>query len=76
MRMKKRKLLPTLLLFGFLLGVHNGRIALWKDDDPEPLRVFPYQVSLLPQKDQHALNQGIHIKDRNQLIRLLEDYLS
>lgn len=74
--MKKRNLFPTLLLFGFLLGIHNGKIALWKDDDPEPIRVFPYQASLLPEKDQDALEQGIHIRDRSQLTRILEDYLS
>ena len=74
--MKKWNLLPAFLLFGFLLGIHNGKIALWKDDDPEPIRVFPYQASLLPEKDQDALEQGIRIRDRSQLIRILEDYLS
>ena len=34
-------MLCSLLLFGFLIGVHEGRIALWKDGSPEPWRVFP-----------------------------------
>ena len=74
--MKIRQLTAYLLLYGFLLGVHNGNIALWKDDDPNPIKVFPYCASALPQKDQEALRNGIKINDLNDLTKLLEDYLS
>ena len=74
--MKIRQLTAYLLLYGFLLGVHNGNIALWKDDDPQPIQVFPYCASALPQKDQEALRNGIKIDDWDDLTRLLEDYLS
>ena len=74
--MRKRKILAAILLFGFLLGIHDGKIALWKGDDPEPVRVFPYRASLLPPADQRALKNGIPIEDAHDLSRLLEEYLS
>ena len=74
--MRKRRIPVLLLLFGFLLGIHDGKIALWKDDDPEPLRIFPYRASLLPPADQQLLKKGIPIEDAHDLSRLLEDYLS
>ena len=64
------------MIFGFLMGVQNGLVALWKDGNPEPIRVFPYQVSNLPLKDQQALEDGIHLKNKLELIKLIEDYLS
>lgn len=74
--MFKRAHLYFSLIFLFILGCKDGYIALWKDSDPEPLRVFPYSVSSLPEADQRALEQGIPIGDEGTLLRLLEDYLS
>ena len=65
-----------LLIVGFLLGVQNGLVALWEDGKAEPIRVFPYQASNLPLKDQQALEAGIHLDNKLQLIKLIEDYLS
>ena len=64
------------LLFGFLLGVHNGNVALWEDGKADPIRVFPYSASNLPTADRQALEKGIHLDNKLQLIRLIEDYLS
>ena len=30
--MRKQTVLANILLIGFILGIHEGRIALWKDD--------------------------------------------
>lgn len=65
-----------IFLLGFMLGVHDGRVALWKEDDPQPIRIFPYRVTSLPPADQRALEKGIVIEAKEQLHRLLEDYLS
>ena len=73
--MKYRKQLIALAL-SFLLGVQNGCIALWKEGREEPLRVFPYQVQMLPLADQLALKKGIVIKSDSKLAEFLEDYLS
>ncbi len=66
----------SLLLLTFLLGIHDGKIALWSGDDPEPVKVFPYYASLLPKADQDALKKGIPIESSEDLRKLLEDYLS
>ena len=64
------------LFFAFLLGNYNGYIALWKDGESKPLRVYPYSVVSLPSADQKLLQTGIPIRSQEQLQMLLEDYLS
>lgn len=77
--MKKKQLLHllcTALLSVYLLGIHDGKIALWSGDDPEPVRVFPYSVSLLPEDARKQLEIGIPIESMEDLDRLIEAYLS
>lgn len=77
--MKKRvtsQFLCLALLSVYLLGIHDGKIALWSGDDPEPARVFPYSVSALPEEARKALEQGIAINSMEDLNRLMEAYLS
>ncbi len=68
--------LCTIALLGFLLGVKDGRIALWKDEETDPWRLFPYPVSALPAETQQALRNGIRIDSMEDLDRLLENLLS
>ena len=56
--------------------MQNGFIALWKDGRAEPLKVFPYRAELLPEQDQQALEKGIRFESREELLAMLEDYLS
>ena len=74
--MKRRRWICSMVLAGFLLGVHDGYIALWKGEDPEPIRIFPYSAELLPPEDQAALEKGIPIRSREDLTALLEDFCS
>ena len=74
--MKNRRILTNLVIFGFILGIHEGRIALWKDNHKEPMKIFPYQASMLPEADQERLEQGIHVDSLSELYKLVEDYLS
>ena len=73
--MKFGKLVAAVALT-FLLGVHDGYIALWKEGSPEPAEVFPYKASLLPEADQKRLEKGIRIESKKDLLELMEDYLS
>lgn len=76
--MKKKlisRLLCPILMAGFLLGIHNGRIAIWKGEDPEPFRTIPFLVSLLPDDFRAALQQGIPIDSMEDLDRFLTEYL-
>lgn len=72
----RRQHLYLALVFAFLLGAKDGFVALWKDSQPEPVKVFPYQVSSLPREDQLRLEKGIPIESKEKLLALLEDYLS
>ena len=73
--MKYRTRLAALLL-SFLLGTHNGYIALWESGSTEPLKVFPYRTEMLPKTDQEALSEGIRIDSSLKLAEYLQDYLS
>ena len=73
--MKLQQIIPTLMLFGYLLGIKDGYIALWKDGNSNPT-VYPYRAELLPKEDQQQLRQGIRVESKEELARLVEDYLS
>ena len=73
---KQSSILYSIILFGFLIGIHNGQIALWRDNDPKPIKVFPYRAEILPEADQSALRKGIRINNITDLQRLMQDYLS
>ena len=74
--MKYRRYLYLTLLLSILLGTYQGRIALWETDRTAPVKVFPYETKSLPLSDQALLEKGIPIASREQLVYLLEDYLS
>ena len=64
------------LIFTFLLGCHDGFVALWIPPAKEPAVVFPYAVTSLPPADQKRLQEGIEAETNEALTSLLEDYLS
>ena len=74
--MKIKKMIASLLLFGFLLGVHEGKVAVWMDGKKEPVRVFPYSVSLLPKADQKKLESGLRFNSLGELKEFIQNYLS
>ena len=74
--MLKRKCFLSILLLAFLLGSHNGYLALWTEDTIDPDRIYPYRISTLPPEDQQALRKGIPVENILELTQLLEDYLS
>lgn len=74
--MKFYRQLYLALVLSFILGVQDGNIALWKKGSPEPIRVFPYRADSLPEADRNALEQGIELESRQDLLKLMEDYLS
>ena len=74
--MKRNTIVCYMLLAGFLIGIHDGRIAIWQGEDPKPVTVLPYPAELLPETDRIALEKGIHLDTREDLIRFMEDYCS
>ena len=73
---KTSQLLSALLMFTFLLGIHKGKVALWEENDPEPVKVFPYRASMLPEEAQEQLRKGIRLESMEDLDRLIQAYLS
>ena len=74
--MKRLAILYCITVLGFLLGIHNGRVAVWQDGKKDPIKVFPYSASLLPKQDRELLEKGLHFDTKEQLIKRIEDYLS
>lgn len=74
--MRIRRILCSILLLTYLLGIKDGFIALWENESVEPICVFPYRADSLPQPDQNALKQGIKIHSKRELLHILEDFLS
>lgn len=70
-----RKLSRVFVLCWMLLGVKNGYLALWKEEDPQPVQTFSLRVSSLPLSDQILLHRGIRVESADALQALLEDYL-
>ena len=73
--MRYKALLAAIAL-GFLLGIQDGYIALWKDGNAKPVEVFPFRAEMLPTADQNRLRNGIRIENAAQLAQMMEDYLS
>lgn len=72
----RQKILPAALAFGLLIGIHEGRVALWEGDDPAPEFVSDYSAAALPPSDQEALQKGIPAADQNQASSRMEDFSS
>ena len=68
----------TILILALLyyLGLHNGQLAIFRNNTAQPLEVFPYSSDIFPEADRAALKKGIPFQDSQTLHRLLEDYLS
>jgi hypothetical protein len=76
MRKRISHLMAMALCFSFLLGIRDGRVALWKGEDPEPVAVSPWPVSMLPKDARDALANGIQVESVEELQNLIDRYLS
>lgn len=74
--MKIKRYQCYILLASFLVGIHNGRIAIWQGEDPQPKMILPYSADLLPEEDRIVLENGIRLDCREDLTRFLEDFCS
>lgn len=73
---KKHIYINVILLLGFMAGIHQGRIAIWCNEDPEPYMILPYYANMLPEADQAALEKGVPLTSGDALIQFIEDYCS
>jgi len=62
--------------YGYLLREHEGKLAVFEKGQDTPHMVFDIYVSTLPDYDQGQLAQGVKVKDYDELVLLIEDYIS
>ena len=63
------------LALGFLLGIHEGQLTLWRDGETRPEQIYDIRADTLPPADRLMLERGIRIESRQELWELLENYL-
>lgn len=56
--------------YEYILREHEGRLAVFLKDKDTPEMVFDVYVRLLPEYDRGQLNQGVYVKDYEELIDL------
>ena len=59
-----------------VLGVFEGKLALFIGKSDYPNRVFDFMIRTLPPDDQKLLSDGIKISSEEELSAILEDYMS
>lgn len=64
-----------LLLLALLLGIRDGYLALWREEDPQPIAIFQIRADTLPPADQILLKRGLRLEDKEALWAALEDFL-
>jgi len=60
----------------YILGEHDGRVAVYLYGNKEPEIVFNVYLHHLPDVDRFNLQNGIEISDYQTLLDLIEDYTS
>lgn len=59
-----------------VLGVFEGKLALFAGKSPYPNLVYDFFVRNLPKEDQERLSEGIPVGSQSELDSLLEDFMS
>ena len=60
----------------YILKDYKGSVALFEKDANTPKEIYALFTESLPEEDQVLLKNGIEIKDKYELQKLLEDYIS
>lgn len=69
-----RAALALTLACGFLLGLHDGKLTLWRDGVRHPEQVYDIREDSLPPADRLQLRKGIHLENREDVWQVLENY--
>ncbi len=60
----------------YTIKEHDGKVAIFRNDDTQPFNVYDSYVSVLPQSDQEKLKSGITVSNTEDLQQVIEDYTS
>lgn len=61
---------------GYLLKVYRGRIGIFENDSPYPIRIIEVDVRTLPKSEIIALTSGVRVENAEELNKRIEDYSS
>ena len=61
---------------GYYIRDYKGRVAVVPSGQAEPEMIFDIQTKMLPELDRQQLADGIYVATYEELIRLVEDYIS
>ena len=75
MKRMTANLTAMLLIPGFLLGIHEGKVTLWRDGNTRPEQIYDIRADTLPPADRLELRRGIRVEDTEELWMILENYL-
>ena len=60
---------------GYTVRLWDGKIAIFEETDPDtPIQVTDIAENTLTSADAALLTEGIAVKDRTELLQILEDY--
>lgn len=62
--------------YAYILKAHEGRVAVFPAGSSEPEFVYDVLVKYLPDYDRQQMEEGIPVRDYDELVSLLEDYTS
>lgn len=57
----------------FVLREHEGKIALFQENEPQPIAVYETPIDALYPADAELLREGIRVKSEGEITRLIED---
>lgn len=57
----------------FVLREYDGKIALFRENEPQPIAVYEKPVEALYAADEELLRDGIRLKTEGEITRLIED---
>ncbi len=60
----------------YILGIYNGKLALFNGESRYPLKIYDLWVRSLPSSDISRLEEGIKIFSEEQLFSIIEDFTS
>lgn len=61
---------------GYVVRACGGKVAIYAVSGDTPLEVLNVYVDTLPQAEQQKLQKGIHVRTRQELLALEENYTS
>lgn len=62
--------------YEYILKENSGKLSVYKRGEQEPIETFNVYINTLPLYDQQELQKGIHVKNYEELLTLIEDYIS